>query len=513
MGNIRTSLQHFDETEKVVHSMDTLGGSQQVSFLTEKGLYKILFKSRKPIAEKFQNWICEVVKEIRLNGMFDLQKQLEEQKTEFQKLEDQQKQEYEIQLAKQKILEREKILLKEFSTIGAIFYIIKVKSLENGHYIIKIGESRIGIKNRYNEHKSNYDECLLLDCFLVSNSKDFETFIKSHELIRANRVNNLPNHESELELFLIGKNLSYQTLVNIVNNNIKYFNYNDTTKLELEIQKLKMMLDMTHTKNENLLVQKLVENVEHLSSKIDTLEKYNKEILEKMNSLQTKTTTNFNEPLPTLGPRLQKINPETSILVKVYESIAECIKESNFKLKRPTIVKAINENTIYYGYRWKYVDRNIDPNIITNLEITKPTKIQNVGYIAKLNKEKTEIVNVYLDKKTACHCNGYKSASALDSPVKLCSLTNGNYYILYDNCREELKNNFIEKNNNKAPFLYKNGVGQYDMDNNLIHEFFCKYDCIKQLKISDKTLAKALDNDIMYNNTYFKSINNKLKCF
>jgi len=37
--------------------MDILGGSQQVIFLTEKGLYKILFTPIKPIAEKFQNWV------------------------------------------------------------------------------------------------------------------------------------------------------------------------------------------------------------------------------------------------------------------------------------------------------------------------------------------------------------------------------------------------------------------------------------------------------------------------
>jgi anti-repressor protein len=48
---IRSVIRDFDETEKVVHSMHTLGGTQQVTFLTEKGLYKVLFKSRKPIAE------------------------------------------------------------------------------------------------------------------------------------------------------------------------------------------------------------------------------------------------------------------------------------------------------------------------------------------------------------------------------------------------------------------------------------------------------------------------------
>ena len=51
MTNIRATIQNFDDSEKVVNSIDTLGGSQQVSFLTEKGLYKVLFKSRKPISE------------------------------------------------------------------------------------------------------------------------------------------------------------------------------------------------------------------------------------------------------------------------------------------------------------------------------------------------------------------------------------------------------------------------------------------------------------------------------
>jgi len=50
--------------------------------VTEKGLYKLLFRSRKPIAEKFQNWVCEVIKDIRLKGSYTLQQELEEAKKE-----------------------------------------------------------------------------------------------------------------------------------------------------------------------------------------------------------------------------------------------------------------------------------------------------------------------------------------------------------------------------------------------------------------------------------------------
>ena len=44
---------------------------------------------------------------------------------------------------------------------------------------------------------------------------------------------------------------------------------------------------------------------------------------------------------------------------------------------------------------------------------------------------KTEILNVYLDRKTAAKLNGYKSLSALDNPVKKNTITNNHYYMLY----------------------------------------------------------------------------------
>ena len=450
----------------------------------------------------------EVLQEIVLEESNELKNQLEQQKTNYYQLQDKKKKEYDKKLETQKILEREKILLDKYATSGAIFYVIKVKTFENGHYIVKIGESSKGILGRYKEHTNKYDECLLLDCFSVQKSRDFETFIKGHELIKGSRVTDLPYHETELELFLIGKTLSYQILLNIINNNIKYFNDNDNGKLELEIEQLKLLLEMKNSNNDNILIQESIHLVKQLFCKIECLEKSNKEILEKLNAMQTKTTTNFNQQLVTLGPRLQQINPETMTINKVYESIAECLKEYNFKVKRPSIVKAIDENTIYHGYRWAFVDRNADPNIIAEIEETKLTKVQNVGYIAKLNSEKSEIITVYLDRKTAAVKNNYISISALDNPVKNYTLTKGNYYILYDKCSNHLKEKFIQKYG--EPILYKNGVGQYTSENQLIQEFICKYDCIKQLKISDKTLAKALNKEVLYSNHYFRTLGEKL---
>ena len=195
-------------------------------------------------------------------------------------------------------------------------------------------------------------------------------------------------------------------------------------------------------------------------------------------------------------------------MIKVYENVSEIMKEDH-RIKRPSLNNSIVQNTVYLSYRWLFVDRDLDPTIIHKILPNKNTKIQNIGYIAKINKEKTEILNIYIDRKTAAKLNGYTSTSALDITVKKYSIKNGYYYRLYDECEENLKINFEDKYG--KPLLYKNGVGQYDINNNLIKEFTCKYDCIRMLHISDKTLSKAIDNNKMYNNFYYKNIGTKIK--
>lgn len=482
---------------------NTRGGhNKEIIMLNVDTFKKICLKAGTKKADEIHEYFIKLE-----NIIFEITKEeCDELKQQLQQLEDTKNKETEEKLKQQKYLEREKILLNQCGTIGSIIYIIKVKTFENGQYIVKIGESRRGVLGRYNEHKSKYPECLLLDCFLVSNSKDFESFVHNHENVRLNRVNDLEGHETELELFLIGKNLSYQSLLNIINNNIKYFN-NNTNKLQLENEQLKMLIDMNKTNNDNPLIHELIKTVKQLTSRIDNLEKTNQMLVEKITSTQVKVSTGFNHPLVTLGPRLQKIHPETLQLVKVYESVSEAMKE-NSDIKRSSINKAVVENTIYRGFRWLFVDRELDPNIIHSINPTKQTKVQNLGYIAKLNSNKTEILNVYIDRKTAAQLNDYESSSALDNPVKKLTITRGNYYILYDNCEEDLKEEF--ENTYGVPHLYKLGVGQYDLNNNLIQEFTCKYDCIKGLSISDKTLRKAFEKNVPYNGHLFKELPMKL---
>ena len=59
--------------------------------------------------------------------------------------------------------------------------------------------------------------------------------------------------------------------------------------------------------------------------------------------------------------------------------------------------------------------------------------------------------------------------------------------------------------------LYKDGIGRYDSKNNLTNEFRSKEDCCLFLKMSDRTLRKALETKQLYNNYYYKGLGCKMK--
>ncbi len=67
--NHRNVLARLDDDEKGVHSMDTLGGRQELAVVNESGLYSLILSSRKPEAKRFKRWVThEVLPSIRKTG-------------------------------------------------------------------------------------------------------------------------------------------------------------------------------------------------------------------------------------------------------------------------------------------------------------------------------------------------------------------------------------------------------------------------------------------------------------
>lgn len=86
--NVSEMLEIVSEDEKVkmycslssmcnTHKPVIATGPANRWFLTEDGLYEVLFQSRKPIAKQFKKQVKAILKELRLNGKVELEERME----------------------------------------------------------------------------------------------------------------------------------------------------------------------------------------------------------------------------------------------------------------------------------------------------------------------------------------------------------------------------------------------------------------------------------------------------
>lgn len=67
----RDALARFDGDEKDAVIVGTLGGPQEVLAVTEPGLYRLISKSRKSVARRFQRWVHhDILPSIREHGCY-----------------------------------------------------------------------------------------------------------------------------------------------------------------------------------------------------------------------------------------------------------------------------------------------------------------------------------------------------------------------------------------------------------------------------------------------------------
>ncbi len=77
--DVTSGARGLDDDEKGLHTMQTPGGIQQMSIVSEPGVYSLVLRSRKPEAKAFKRWIThEVIPAIRKHGGYLTPEKLEE---------------------------------------------------------------------------------------------------------------------------------------------------------------------------------------------------------------------------------------------------------------------------------------------------------------------------------------------------------------------------------------------------------------------------------------------------
>lgn len=73
------ALMRLDEDEKGLCLTNTLGGKQEMSIVSEAGLYSLVLSSRKPEAKAFKRWVThDVLPNIRKHGAYLTPAKMEE---------------------------------------------------------------------------------------------------------------------------------------------------------------------------------------------------------------------------------------------------------------------------------------------------------------------------------------------------------------------------------------------------------------------------------------------------
>jgi prophage antirepressor-like protein len=218
-NDINNTVKHFGDREKVRLSMPTPGGIQEVNFLTEIGLYKLLFKSKKEIAQEFQNWVCDVLKEIRIKGKYELEEKL--------KIKDQ-----------QILTIKEKTMINDFDG-KRVLYLCKAE--EN---VIKFGFSD-DLITRITTHKREIGNQLSLQYIIETTyNRELEQLIKQKLKDKIITKVYEGRKEAQTELIQLDNTFTLSKLYKQILEYLETFNDKDALlKAYEEIDRLKKELD------------------------------------------------------------------------------------------------------------------------------------------------------------------------------------------------------------------------------------------------------------------------------
>lgn len=510
--NISDSLSDFLEDEKVIEKNYTLGGMQNLIFLTEIGLYKLLGRSKKPIAALFQKWVFNTVKEIRINGIYKLNEEKEIDKKLL-------KHNYDIN--------NHKTYLKAFDKKNVV-YICKFKNIED-KLLIKLGSSQ-DVKQRISHIANAFESIdpIIIDITEIDNHIKFETFLHNNDFIKKFYYP-ISNKECKIskETYLVNEEECKEFIKIIDNFKNKFINIDkeyELKKQELSLEKIKLSIEL-----ENIKLKQKELNQKELETEIELkkLELENKFIIEKDHMISKEeilseeesetdidlTTCNYKIKTRKNGIRVPKVyqyNPDNLYTpIKIFDSPAEVERElNNLDISPSSLRLSAKKNTIYKNYRWLFLNRDENiPEKISDTEINKH-KSTSIQLISMIDIKKTKILEVFPSQKDALEARDMKSNS-FTRAIQQQSISSGHYWQFFNNCSNEMKEEYLK--NNKLPEKFKpkynKVVQQIDpKTKEVIKVYNSNRDVIKRFQMSSTTLKNISQSGEIHNGYIWKII-------
>jgi hypothetical protein len=191
-----------------------------MTFLTSKGVYRLLYNSKKIEAEIFREWVGDILDDIIFNECKELRKQIEHKDTLLNDAKQQiiiignTLRKFECEKENDIKINRHKVLLKIIQAKNCV-YLAEIEKDK-----IKIGSSK-EIEVRKNGIKAVFGNCIFLDAFECDNFRDIESSILNNQIIHKNLYRNVINGHVSKEVVLLNNDFNYGQLLLIVKKHLK----------------------------------------------------------------------------------------------------------------------------------------------------------------------------------------------------------------------------------------------------------------------------------------------------
>lgn len=518
--NISCALKDFGIEEKCLISKDgplvSNEGSGfkdecllQTNFLTEIGLYRLLGRSRKPIAATFQKWMMKTIKEIRINGMYQLKSEHEV---------DRKLMEYNCSL------KNHNMFLNVYDDKNVV-YIFKLLSIED-KFVIKIGHTD-NIKERTHNISNSYHTDgtqMLLNVFAVYNNCNCEKEIRSNGFIKhfLYQENVKKNNNQSRETYLVN-NEQYDEIVKIIIDIKKsyYLSEAESSKLKIELEEkrnenIRLQGEYEIKQIELTIKQREIElEIKKMDSDFGTNEKENS--IDEVEIKKEDRDFGKND----MKDEVETINVESGFTVKqrkngitvpfVYQYAPTDLKnwikkwdcpadvERNMKHISPGPLRiSAKNNTIYKDFRWFFQSRETErPPDEIEPTIGKKHKSTEVQFIAMIDIKKTKILAVYKNQREAVEARNMKSNS-FTRAIQEDSVSSGHYWNFFDKCSNTMKEEYLSHSILPEKYVPNSGKQVQQVDpktNRVIQTYRSNREICKLFQMSVTKLKDVVKNN------------------
>jgi len=494
LEKVRTTIAHFDtdeKEEKVAHSM---GGRQNTVFLTEAGLYRLLMISRKPIARPFQKWVTSVLVSIRENGKYEIQKYVQDLENEKA-----------LHAATSSQLDA---LAREFKDIATssvhkshveafankyVVYFGRIRRLGDGDtHLIKIGSTK-NLRTRAVDVVSEFGSMEIFNVFECPCNEKFEKFLHNHKDIQKHAYRDVI-HEGRRshEVFALN-DVDLLKAVSIAKHNVHRFRQNVS---DIELEKIKLK----HVKE----IKELFQATAGVSAAPPTDTMIQAVVEARVAGLGGAAVdpvllfADNRQYTQALGAKVQRYSPDGKTLLQTYESAIAALRDASLDApSRTRIHQAVADRTVYKDFRWMFLDRALPNDTVQVLgETAQKERDIRKGFVAMLNLDKTQIMEVFQNQKEAGIDRKFRSSAPVCTSLKNGTQSGGHYFKMWYDCPDDLKAEFLSRKSlpDKAVPGGQRVVQLHPITRDVVRVYASVSDVIKDHRFSRSSLKNVIEN-------------------